>query len=132
MALFVRKVVTALAAGCTVVAKPSPETPISTLAIAHLLERAGFTAGIVNVLLASNEATPAIGEQLCLDARIKKISFTGSTRVGRLLMRQCAPNLKKLTLELGGLGAYLVFEDADLEKAAQSEWHGKVPCLPHR
>lgn len=118
VALFVRKAVSALAAGCTIVAKPSPETPLSTLAVANLLRRAGFPSGSVNIVLASYRNTPAIGQALCTDTRIKKLSFTGSTRVGRLLMQQCAPSLKKLTLELGGLGAYLVFEDADVEAAA--------------
>ncbi|SAM86084.1 probable UGA2-succinate semialdehyde dehydrogenase [Ustilago bromivora] len=118
VALFIRKVVSALAAGCTIVAKPSPETPLSTIAIANLLRRAGFPSGTVNVVLASNSNTPAIGQALCSDLRIKKVSFTGSTRVGRLLMQQCAPSLKKMTLELGGLGAYLIFEDADIDAAA--------------
>ncbi|SPO48245.1 probable UGA2 - succinate semialdehyde dehydrogenase [Moesziomyces antarcticus] len=118
VALFIRKAVSALAAGCTIVAKPSPETPLSTLAVANLLHRAGFPSGSVNIVLASYRNTPAIGQALCTDPRIKKLSFTGSTRVGRLLMQQCAPSLKKLTLELGGLGAYLVFEDADVDAAA--------------
>ncbi|PWZ01876.1 putative UGA2-succinate semialdehyde dehydrogenase, partial [Testicularia cyperi] len=119
-ALFIRKAVSALAAGCTIVAKPSPETPISTLALAVLLEKAGFPAGTVNVVVASQGNTPAIGKLLCSDTRIKKISFTGSTRVGRLLMEQCAPSLKKMTLELGGLGAYLIFDDANIEEAASA------------
>lgn len=118
VALFIRKAVSALAAGCTIVAKPSPETPLSTIAIANLLHRAGFPPGSVNIVLASYRNTPAIGQALCTDPRIKKLSFTGSTRVGRLLMQQCAPTLKKMTLELGGLGAYLIFEDADVEAAA--------------
>ncbi|KDN46455.1 aldehyde dehydrogenase [Tilletiaria anomala UBC 951] len=134
VALFVRKVVTALAAGCTVVAKPSPEAPLSTLAVARLLEQAGFGNGIVNVILASNKTTPAIGELLCSDRRIKKVSFTGSTRVGRIVMRQCALSLKKLTLELGGLGAYLVFNDADVDKAcvalvANKTRHAGQTCI---
>ncbi len=118
VALFIRKAVSALAAGCTIVAKPSPETPLSTLAVANLLERAGFPSGSVNIVLASSRNTPAIGQALCSDPRIKKVSFTGSTRVGRLLMEQCAPTLKKMTLELGGLGAYLIFDDADVDAAA--------------
>lgn len=118
VALLIRKAVSALAAGCTVVVKPSPETPISTLAIAYLLNEAGFPAGSVNVVLASHSSTPAVGQALCRDTRLKKISFTGSTRVGRLLMQQCAPSLKKMTLELGGLGAYLIFPDADIDAAA--------------
>lgn len=120
VALFIRKAVSALAAGCTIVAKPSPETPLSTLAVANLLHRAGFPSGSFNVVLASHRNTPAIGQALCSDPRIKKLSFTGSTRVGRLLMQQCAPTLKKMTLELGGLGAYLIFEDADVDAAVSA------------
>lgn len=118
VALFIRKAVSALAAGCTIVAKPSPETPLSTIAVANLLHRAGFPKGTVNIVLASHRNTPEIGHILCSDLRIKKLSFTGSTRVGRLLMQQCAPSLKKLTLELGGLGAYLIFDDAEVDVAA--------------
>ncbi|PWN48504.1 aldehyde dehydrogenase [Violaceomyces palustris] len=119
VALFVRKAATALAAGCTVVAKPSPETPLSTLAVSLLFSRAGFPDGTVNIVFASNETTPSVGQRICSDPRIKKVSFTGSTRIGRVLMSQCSESLKKLTLELGGLGAFLVFEKADLKKAAE-------------
>ncbi|MCO5581039.1 hypothetical protein L7F22_034914 [Adiantum nelumboides] len=115
--LCVRKVVSALAAGCTCVIKPSPETVLCTLAVVRLLERAGFAGGIVNCVIASNDTTPEVGKKLCEDARIKKVSFTGSTSVGRLIMAQCAPRLKKLTLELGGLGCLIVFGDADLQLA---------------
>lgn len=113
---------TAIAAGCTVVLKPSPETPVTALALAILCERAGVPKGVINVVTASTETTPAVGKKLCEDKRIKKISFTGSTAVGKLLMAQCAPSLKKMTLELGGNGAWIVFDDADLEKAADGEW----------
>ncbi|ODV91272.1 hypothetical protein CANCADRAFT_122059 [Tortispora caseinolytica NRRL Y-17796] len=118
VALACRKIATALAAGCTVVAKPSPETPLSTLAVAHLLELAGFPPGVVNVLPTDNANTPPIGEALCRHPVVQKVSFTGSTAVGKLLASQCAGTLKKLTLELGGNGAFIVFPDSDLEKAA--------------
>jgi succinate-semialdehyde dehydrogenase len=108
----------ALAAGCTVVIKPSPETPTTALALAVLAQRAGIPQGVVNVVPASTETTPAVGKKLCEDKRIKKVSFTGSTAVGKLLMAQCASSLKKMTLELGGNGAWIVFDDADLDKAA--------------
>lgn len=88
-------------AGCTVVIKPSPETPLTALAIAHLAERAGYERGVVNVVTASRETTPEVGKALCEQRAIKKISFTGSTAVGKLLAAQCAPTLKKLCLELG-------------------------------
>lgn len=116
-----RKIVSALAAGCTMVIKPSPETPASCLALAVLAQRAGFPKGVINVVTASNETTPAVGKKLCEDKRIKKISFTGSTGVGKLLMSQCASSLKKMTLELGGNGGWVVFEDADLDAAAEGE-----------
>ncbi|VVT55004.1 uncharacterized protein SAPINGB_P004371 [Magnusiomyces paraingens] len=117
IALFVRKVATALAAGCTVVAKPSPETPISSLALAELARRAGIPKGVLNILPCDSGNTPSIGKSLCEHPTIAKISFTGSTAVGKLLATQCAPYLKKLTLELGGNGPFIIFEDADLEKA---------------
>lgn len=103
------------------VVKPSPETPTTTLALAVLCQRAGIPKGVVNVVTASNETTPAVGKKLCEDKRIKKLSFTGSTAVGKLLMSQCASSLKKMTLELGGNGAWIVFDDADLDKAADGK-----------
>jgi succinate-semialdehyde dehydrogenase/glutarate-semialdehyde dehydrogenase len=113
-----RKIASALAAGCTIVIKPSPETPISTAALGVLCTRAGFPDGVVNVVTASHETTPVIGKAMCEDPRLKKISFTGSTPVGKLLNAQCAATMKKVTLELGGNGGWCVFDDADLEKAA--------------
>lgn len=124
-----RKMTTALAAGCTMVIKPSPETPLSTVALAQLCKRAGFADGVVNVVTASNETTPAVGKKLCEDKRIKKISFTGSTAVGKLLMSQCSGSLKKMTLELGGNGGWVVFDDADLEMAADGEPRPQRPKL---
>ncbi|WOO82712.1 Succinate-semialdehyde dehydrogenase [NADP(+)] [Vanrija pseudolonga] len=120
IAIALRKIATALAAGCTVVIKPSPETPTTTLALALLAQRAGFPKGVVNVVTASSETTPEVGQKFCEDKRLKKISFTGSTNVGKLLAAQSASSLKKLTLELGGNGSFIVFEDADLEQAADA------------
>lgn len=120
LVIALRKLVSALAAGCTVVIKPSPETPCTTLALAILCQRAGVPPGVVNVVTASNHTTPAVGKKMCEDKRLKKISFTGSTAVGKLLMSQAASTLKKLTLELGGNGAWIVFDDADLDKAADA------------
>lgn len=117
IALFVRKVATALAAGCTVVNKPSPETPITCLALGLLAKRAGFAPGVINILPCDLGNTPSIGLALCQHPTVSKISFTGSTRIGKLLAQQCAPYLKKLTLELGGNGPFIIFEDADLDKA---------------
>lgn len=118
--------VTALAAGCTMVIKPSPETPTTTLALALLAQQAGIPKGVVNVVTASNETTPAVGKKLCEDKRIKKVSFTGSTAIGKLLMAQCAPSLKKMTLELGGNGGWVVFDDAELDKAADALMANKL------
>ena len=114
-AMLARKLSAALAAGCTLVAKPSEETPFSALALAALGEEAGLPAGVFNVL--TGEA-PAIGRALCADKRVRKLSFTGSTEVGRLLLRQSADTLKRVSLELGGNAPFIVFEDADLEAAA--------------
>lgn len=108
------------------VVKPSPETPTSTLALAILCKRAGIPSGVVNVVTASNETTPAVGKKLCEDKRIKKISFTGSTPVGKLLASQCSGTLKKMTLELGGNGGWVVFDDADLEQAADGQYIAAV------
>ncbi|EFX03283.1 succinate-semialdehyde dehydrogenase [Grosmannia clavigera kw1407] len=117
VALLVRKASGALAAGCTMVAKPSPETPLSALAIALLASRAGFPPGVLNVVPAGPENTPAVAEQLCLDERIRKVTFTGSTRVGRIIEGLCARGLKKTTLELGGNCPLIVFDDADVDQA---------------
>jgi acyl-CoA reductase-like NAD-dependent aldehyde dehydrogenase len=108
------------------VIKPSPETPTTTLALGILAQRAGIPKGVINVVTASNETTPAVGKKLCEDKRIKKISFTGSTAVGKLLWAQCASSLKKMTLELGGNGGWVVFEDAELDKAADALMANKL------
>jgi succinate-semialdehyde dehydrogenase/glutarate-semialdehyde dehydrogenase len=115
IAMITRKVAPALAAGCTVVVKPAEDTPLCALAIAKLALDAGVPPGVFNVVT-TNDA-PAVGKVLCEDTRVRKLSFTGSTEVGKILYRQSAANVKKLTLELGGNAPLLVFDDADLGQA---------------
>ena len=114
-AMITRKAAPALAAGCTMIIKPATETPFSALAMVALAEQAGIPAGVIQVVTGKSSV---IGDILTGDARIHKLSFTGSTEVGRTLMAQCAPTIKKLSLELGGNAPFIVFEDANLEKAA--------------
>ncbi len=116
-AMIARKVAPALAAGCTFVAKPAEQTPLSALAIAVLAERAGIPAGVFNVV--TGEDGPTIGQELCSNEKVRKITFTGSTEVGRILMRQCADQVKKVSLELGGNAPFIVFDDADLDAAVE-------------
>ncbi|GJN67372.1 succinate-semialdehyde dehydrogenase [Purpureocillium lilacinum] len=116
IALSLRKIAAALAAGCTMVVKPSPETPITVLAVAQLALRAGFPPGALNVLTTSLDNTPKVAEALCLHPLVKKVTFTGSTRVGKIITGLCAKNLKKSTLELGGNCPFIVFDDANLEQ----------------
>ncbi len=113
-AMITRKVAPALAAGCTVVCKPATQTPYSALALAELAHRAGIPAGVLNILTGPARE---IGGVLTGDARVRKLSFTGSTEIGKLLMAQCAVNIKKLSLELGGNAPFIVFDDADLDAA---------------
>ncbi|WP_201554192.1 NAD-dependent succinate-semialdehyde dehydrogenase [Psychrobacter immobilis] len=115
-AMITRKAAPALAAGCTMIIKPATETPFSALALAALAEQAGIPAGVIQVVTGKSST---IGDILTGDARIHKLSFTGSTEVGRTLMAQCATTIKKLSLELGGNAPFIVFDDADLEKAAE-------------
>lgn len=115
-AMITRKAGPAIAAGCTVVVKAPGETPFTPLALAELSRRAGFPDGVFNIVTCL-ETTPSVGLELCENPVIKKISFTGSTAVGKLLMQQCAPTLKKLSFELGGNAPFIVFDDADVEKA---------------
>ena len=115
-AMITRKAAPALAAGCTMIIKPATETPFSALALAVLAEQAGIPAGVIQVVTGKSST---IGDILTGDERIHKLSFTGSTEVGRTLMAQCAPTIKKLSLELGGNAPFIVFDDADLEKAAE-------------
>ena len=112
--MITRKVAPALAAGCTVVVKPAEATPFSALALAELAHRAGFPPGVLNVITGD---PPAVGAELCANVAVRKLSFTGSTEVGRLLMRQVAPTIKKLSLELGGNAPFIVFDDADIDAA---------------
>ena len=115
IAMITRKVGPALAAGCTVVVKPAAETPLCALAIARLAVEAGVPAGVLNVVTGRDSG--AIGKALCEDPRVRKLSFTGSTAVGKILYGQCAGTMKKLSLELGGNAPFVVFDDADLEAA---------------
>ncbi len=113
-AMITRKVGAALAAGCTVVVKPAPETPFSALALAELAQRAELPPGVLNVI--TGDAV-AIGGELTSNPVVRKLSFTGSTEVGRILLKQCADTIKKVTLELGGNAPFLVFDDVDVDKA---------------
>ncbi|HRH89940.1 MAG TPA: NAD-dependent succinate-semialdehyde dehydrogenase [Rubrivivax sp.] len=117
IAMITRKVAPALAAGCPVVIKPAEATPLSALAVAELAQRAGMPAGVLNILPADAERSVEIGNVLCASDVVRHLSFTGSTEVGRILMTQCAPTLKKLSLELGGNAPFIVFDDADLDSA---------------
>ncbi len=114
-AMITRKVAPALAAGCTLVIKPSDLTPLSALALAALAEEAGFPPGVFNVVTCKNPS--AVGEEMTTNPLVKKISFTGSTRVGKLLSKQAADQVKKVSLELGGNAPFIVFEDADIDAA---------------
>ncbi|HYF57637.1 MAG TPA: NAD-dependent succinate-semialdehyde dehydrogenase [Burkholderiaceae bacterium] len=119
IAMITRKVAPALAAGCTVVAKPAEATPLSALALVELAERAGLPAGVLNVVVGDAHAAPEIGLELCTNPVVRKVSFTGSTEVGRILLRQSADTVKKLSLELGGNAPFIVFDDADLDAAVE-------------
>ncbi len=114
--MITRKAGAALAAGCPLVVKPAEQTPFSALALAVLAAEAGVPAGVFSVLTGD---APAIGGEMTSNALVRKVSFTGSTEVGRLLMRQCAPSIKKLSLELGGNAPFIVFDDADLDAAVE-------------
>jgi len=115
-AMITRKVAPALAAGCTIVVKPASQTPLSALALAVLAERAGVPPGVLSVVTGK---ASAVGGELTANLMVRKLSFTGSTEVGRMLASQCAPTLKKLSMELGGNAPFIVFDDADLDEAVQ-------------
>ncbi|MEJ1130034.1 NAD-dependent succinate-semialdehyde dehydrogenase [Variovorax sp. CCNWLW225] len=125
LAMITRKVAPALAAGCTVVIKPAELTPLTALAAAELAVRAGIPAGVLNVLTADSQNSIAIGKELCESDVVRHLSFTGSTEVGRILMSQCAPTVKKLSLELGGNAPFLVFDDADVDSAVEGAMASK-------
>lgn len=116
-AMITRKIAPALAAGCAVVIKPAEDTPLSALALAVLAERAGFPPGVINIVTTSRPAE--VGGELTSNPTVRKLSFTGSTEVGKLLMRQCADTVKKLSLELGGNAPFIVFDDADMDAAVE-------------
>ncbi|WP_116106912.1 NAD-dependent succinate-semialdehyde dehydrogenase [Lewinella sp. IMCC34191] len=117
IAMITRKVAPALAVGCTVVVKPAEDTPLCALALAYLAERAGFPPGVFNVIPSDDPAE--VGKVLTTDPRVRKVSFTGSTPTGKLLMKQAAGTLKKLSLELGGNAPFIVFNDADIQSAVK-------------
>ena len=117
IAMITRKIAPAIAAGCTMVIKPAEQTPLCALALAELAQRAGMPAGVVNIIPADADQSIAIGKFVCASPTIRHLSFTGSTEVGRILMAQCAPTIKKVALELGGHAPFIVFEDADIDAA---------------
>ena len=116
-AMITRKVAPAIAAGCTIVLKPAEQTPLSALALAVLAEQAGIPPGVLNIITADSDNSIAIGKILCASPVVRKVTFTGSTPVGRILMQQSASSIKKMSLELGGHAPFIVFEDADLDAA---------------
>ena len=125
LAMITRKVAPALAAGCPVVIKPAELTPLTALAAAELAVRAGIPAGVLNLLTADSDNSIAIGKVFCASDVVRHISFTGSTEVGRILMAQSAPTVKKLALELGGNAPFIVFDDADIDSAVEGAMASK-------
>ncbi len=125
LAMITRKCAPAIAAGCTVIVKPAEATPLTALALADLAAQAGFPPGVFNVIVGDAAAAPEIGKVLCEDTRVRKVSFTGSTEVGRILLRQSADTVKKLSLELGGNAPFIVFDDADLDAAVEGAMASK-------
>ena len=119
IAMITRKVAPAVAAGCTIVIKPAEQTPLSALAMAELAHRDGMPPGVINIVTADADKSIEVGKVLCSSPIVRHLSFTGSTPVGRILMQQCAPTIKKLGLELGGHAPFIVFDDADLEAAVE-------------
>ena len=125
LAMITRKVAPAIAAGCPVVIKPAEQTPLTALAAAELALRAGIPAGVINIVTADASNSIAIGKVLCASEVVRHISFTGSTEVGRILMAQSAPTVKKLSLELGGNAPFIVFDDADIDSAVEGAFASK-------
>ncbi len=125
LAMMTRKVAPALAAGCTVVIKPAELTPLTALAAAELAMRAGIPAGVLNVLTGDSDNSIAIGKVLCASPVVRHLSFTGSTEVGRILLAQSAPTVKKVALELGGNAPFIVFDDADVDSAVEGAFASK-------
>jgi succinate-semialdehyde dehydrogenase / glutarate-semialdehyde dehydrogenase len=125
LAMITRKCAPAIAAGCTVVVKPAEATPLTAIALADLAHQAGIPAGVFNVIVGDAASAPEIGKVLCEDKRVRKVSFTGSTEVGRILLRQSADTVKKLSLELGGNAPFIVFDDADVDAAVEGAMASK-------
>jgi succinate-semialdehyde dehydrogenase/glutarate-semialdehyde dehydrogenase len=125
LAMITRKVAPAIAAGCTIVIKPSEQTPLSALALVELAKEAGIPDGVINLVTADAKNSIEIGKALCDSPLVRHLSFTGSTPVGRILMEQCAPTIKKVALELGGHAPFIVFEDADLDAAVTGAMQSK-------
>jgi succinate-semialdehyde dehydrogenase/glutarate-semialdehyde dehydrogenase len=125
LAMITRKVAPAIAAGCTIVIKPAEQTPLSALALSELAKEAGIPDGVINIVTADAKNSVAIGKVLCDSPLVRHLSFTGSTPVGRILMEQCAPTIKKVALELGGHAPFIVFEDADLDAAVSGAMQSK-------
>ncbi len=125
LAMITRKCAPALAAGCTIIVKPAEATPMTALALADLAMKAGIPAGVFNVVVGDAQAAPEIGHVLSEDPRVRKLSFTGSTEVGRILLRQSADTIKKLSLELGGNAPFIVFDDADIDAAVEGAMASK-------
>ncbi|MBL8383102.1 MAG: NAD-dependent succinate-semialdehyde dehydrogenase [Burkholderiales bacterium] len=119
IAMITRKAAPALAAGCVMIVKPAEQTPYSALAMAELAARAGVPDGVLQVVTADLDRTPAVGLELTTSPLVRKVTFTGSTEVGRILMRQSASTVKKISLELGGNAPFIVFDDADLDRAVE-------------
>jgi succinate-semialdehyde dehydrogenase/glutarate-semialdehyde dehydrogenase len=131
LAMITRKVAPALAAGCPVIIKPAELTPLTALAAAELAIRAGIPPGVINLLCADGDHSIAIGKVLCESDVVRHLSFTGSTEVGRILMAQSAPTVKKLSLELGGNAPFIVFDDADIDSAVEGAFREQIPqCRP--
>lgn len=118
-AMIARKVAPAIAVGCTVVIKPPSLTPISALALAKLADMAGIPPGVINIVPTDKANSSAVGKAICESPDVGALSFTGSTGVGKLLLRQCAGTVKKCSMELGGLAPFVVFPTADLDKAVE-------------
>ena len=125
LAMITRKVAPALAAGCPVVIKPAELTPLTALAAGELALRAGIPAGVLNIVTADSDNSIAVGKVICASDVVRHLSFTGSTEVGRILMAQCAPTVKKMSLELGGNAPFIVFDDADIDSAVEGAFASK-------
>ncbi len=125
LAMITRKVAPALAAGCPVIIKPAELTPLTALAAAELAIRAGIPAGVLNMITADDQNSIAVGKTICASDVVRHISFTGSTEVGRILMAQSAPTVKKMSLELGGNAPFIVFNDADIDSAVEGAFASK-------